>query len=258
MRSMILMGCLWMLSIATNAQTTTHGRVPSGTPLKFGMQGGIEILPGDLSYYHSNRADTNTAHQRNIKAPGALGGNPNATRFSAINAQCGGNNALLLNWVAVQQFDAYNYEIEQSSDRRNWTVAGVVPANRTEFGQANYSFNYNRGVSNVWFRITATNVAGEKIYSSIIESPCDNNSFIGLTQNPVYSSTTVKLGAPAAAKVRLALMDSHGAVVYTADANIQQGLNYLPIDMSRYARGNYALVIRWFNGRQEVLQLAKQ
>jgi hypothetical protein len=53
-------------------------------------------------------------------------------------------------------------------------------------------------------------------------------------------------------------MDSHGAVVYTADANIQQGLNYLPIDMSRYARGNYALVIRWFNGRQEVLQLAKQ
>jgi len=254
MRSLILMGCLWLLSPATNAQTT-HSRVPSGTPLKWSMQGGIEIMPGDLSTYYGT-GDTATAFRRNISSPTAVGGNPNATRFASLNAQCH-QNTVAFNWVAIQQFNAYNYEIEQSSNGRNWEVVGVVPAKRTEFGESSYNFNYNRNVGNVFFRITATDIAGQRVFSSVLESPCSNNSYIGLTPNPVYSSTTIRLGSPANAKVRLILMDAKGAVVHTTDANLMQGINHIPLDMSRFSRGSYTVVIRWFNGKQEVLPVVK-
>lgn len=53
MRRMILMGCLWVLSLATYAQRS-NGRVPSSTPLKWSINGSVEVMPGDLAYYYGS------------------------------------------------------------------------------------------------------------------------------------------------------------------------------------------------------------
>jgi hypothetical protein len=255
MRSMILTGCLWFLSLATSAQQT-NGRVPSG-PIKWGMNGSVEALPGDLAYYHSSR-DTASNFKRGIaNSSTALGGNPNATRFESLRAQCD-NNSMTLNWVAIQQFGAERYEIEQSTDGRNWSVIGSVPANRTEFGEANYSFNYFKNVSNVFFRITATSIGGDRILSSIMESPCDNNSYIGVTINPVYSSTNVKIGSPSNSRVKMLVLDARAEVLQAKDAVLLTGLNYIPLDMSNLPSGNYTLVVSWLNGKQEIIKLVKK
>lgn len=121
-----------MLALAGSTQEVS--RIPSGTPLKWGMNGSVEIMPGNLKTYYGTN-DTATAHLRGRTGyTTALGGNTNATRFAAVRAQCD-NNAMVLQWTAVQQFGADNYEIEQSADGRNWRVVGVVPANRTELGE---------------------------------------------------------------------------------------------------------------------------
>lgn len=165
---------------------------------------------------------------------------------------------MTFDWVAVQQFNADRYEIEQSTDGHNWTVVGVVPANRTEFGDASYNFTYNKNVSNVLFRLTATSTGGERIFSSILESPCSNNAYVGVTQNPVYSSTTIRIGSPTTARINLMLLDIRGAAVHSSDATLNTGINSLPLDMSRLSRGGYTLVIRWLNGKEEALQLFKK
>jgi hypothetical protein len=257
MRSKIMMGCLMMLSIATYAQR--NGRVPSGANLKWAMSGGIEIMPGDLRYHYgspdtlnNNRYNTTTTFNT------ALGGNPTATRFAGIRTQCD-QNAIQLNWVAIQQqFGADRYEIEQSSNGRNWNVIGVVPANRTEFGEASYNFNYNKNVNNVFFRIVAINIGGERVFSSVLDSPCSSNNYLAVTPNPVYSSTTLRIGSPSNAKVRAALLDSKGAMVHTYDIGLSAGINHYPLDMSRFPRGNYTLVLSWINGKQETLSIVKQ
>lgn len=255
MRRMILMGCLGLLSLVTHAQRS-NGRVPSGTPLKWSMNGSVEVMPGDLSYYYGS-TDSAASFLRNpTPASTALGGNPYDTRFASVQAHCN-NNAMTFEWMAVQRFNADRYEIEQSTDGRNWTVIGVMPANQTEFGEAAYNFTYNKNVSNALFRITATSIGGERTFSSLLESPCDANSYIGVTQNPVYSTTTVRIGSPTAVRVRLTLLDSHGAAVHSSDASLNSGINSLPLDMSRLPRGAYTLVIQWRNGKQETLQLAK-
>ena len=256
MRRMILMGCLWAFSFATYAQRS-NGRVPSGVPLKWSMNGSIESMPGDLAYHYGST--DSAAYFRRSSAPSstALNSSPTATRFASVQTHCN-NNAMAFDWAAVQQFNADRYEIEQSTDGHNWTVIGVVPANRTEFGEASYNFTYNKNVSNALFRITATTTGGERIFSQIVESPCNVDSYIGVTQNPVYSSTTVRIGSPTTVRVKLTLLDSRGAAVHSSDASLNAGINSLPLDMSRLPRGGYTLVIQWRNGKQETLQLAKE
>jgi hypothetical protein len=256
MKRVILMGCLWVLSSATYAQRS-NGRVPSGTPLKWSMNGSVEAMPGDLAYHYGST--DSAAYLRRTSTPSntALNGSPTATRFASVQTHCN-NNAMAFEWVAVQQFNADRYEIEQSTDGQNWTVVGVVPANRTEFGEASYNFTYNKNVSNGLFRIAATTTGGERIFSSVVESPCSVNSYIGVTQNPVYSSTTVRIGSPATVRVKLTLLDSRGAAVHSSDASLNAGINSLPLDMSRLPSGGYTLVIQWRNGKQEMLQLAKE
>jgi hypothetical protein len=255
MKSAILTGCLWVLAIVAYAQNDS--RVASGTPIKWGMNGSVEIMPGNLkAYYGSN--DTATAHLRGRTGyTTALAGSPNTTRFASVRSQCD-NNAMVLQWTAVQQFGADNYEIEQSSDGRNWRVVGVVPANRTEVGEANYRFKYNREARSGFYRITATTIGGDRIVSSVMDSPCGNESYLAITPNPVYSSTTVRIGSPTAGKVKMVVLDAKGSVVMSQDASLVSGINHLSLDMSRVPRGQYSLVISWRNGRQEVLSLVKQ
>lgn len=255
MRSLILTACSWMLAIAGNAQGAS--RVPSGTPIRWGMNGSIEVMEGDLARHYGS-TDTAAAFRRTpTPASIAIGGNPNATRFSSVQALCT-NNTMQLNWVAVQQSGADRYEIEQSANGRNWTVIGVVLANRTDFGEASYSFSYNKSVSNVWYRIVATSTGGERLASGTFGSPCSNNSYLGADPNPVYSTTTVRIGSPGTARANMLLLDAKGTVMSSSDVSLVAGINHLPLNMSNLPAGYYTLVIRWTNGRQETLKLVKQ
>jgi len=256
MRSKILAGCLWMLSIAASAQS--GGRVRSGTPLRWGMNGSIEVMEGDLAQ-HYGRNDTATAYKRN-SAPtsSAIGGNPQANRIATLQAVCD-QNSVFLNWTAVQQqSSAGRYDVEQSPDGRQWSLAGTVPANRTDFGDASYSFQYSKNGMDVLFRIKAVSTSGEFAYSSVIASPCSNSSYLAVTPNPVYSTTTLRVGSPATARVRVMLVNSAGVVVQGSNANLMAGINQLPLDMSSLPKGFYTAVIQWNNGKQDVLKLVKQ
>ncbi|MDQ3844007.1 MAG: hypothetical protein M3342_08345 [Bacteroidota bacterium] len=256
MRSVLLMGCLWALSIAAYAQG--DGRVASGTPLRWSMNGSIEVMDPDLAHYYGSN-DTATFYRRNsTPVSAALRGNPHLTRFASVQGLCH-QNSVSLDWVAVQQFSADRYDIEQSADGRNWRVIGVVPANVTDLGDASYSFNYSRNVSNVRFRIVAVNRVGELVYSSTIESPCSVNSYLAVMPNPVFSTTTVRVGSPTAARVKLMLLNGTGTVVHNREVGLLPGINQVPLNMmSSMPRGYYTLFIYWPGGRQEVLKLIKQ
>ena len=248
------MGCLSLLVLASSAQQTA--RVKSGTPLRWSMNGSVEIMEGDLTQYYGS-TDSNTIYRRTSTYESATLGNPHITRVASVQALCE-QNSVQLSWVAAQQFNADRYDIEQSADGRSWTSVGSIPANVTDFGEVNYSFNYTRNASNVLFRINAVSTTGEHVYSSIIESPCSSNSYLGITPNPVYSTTTIRLGSPVATKVKLMLVNSSGVVVQTRNAGLSAGTNHLPVDMSNLQKGFYSLFIQWAGGKQDVLKLIKQ
>lgn len=255
MRSKILTGCLWLLATAACAQD--YGRVPSGLPLKWGMNSSVEVMPRELAYHYSTTDSTATyrRHRANLNTP--MDRNPHVTRFDGVRAQCDATG-LVLSWMAIQAFGADRYEVEQSSDGRNWTVVGVVPAQQTRRGEALYSFSYAKNARDGFFRIRATSIGGDRVVSSVLESPCSPTAFLSVTPNPVYSTTTLRIGSPTATKVRLMILDTHRAMVFSSDASLVPGTNHLPIDMSRLPGGHYLLVISWSGGKEETLGLVKK
>jgi hypothetical protein len=251
---MLLMGCLWLASLTSFAQS--NGRVRSGTPLRWGMNSSVEVMEGDLAVHYGSN-DTLNNKRNNYNVSTASVSNPFSTRFSTVQGLCD-QNSILLNWVAVQQSGADRYDIEQSADGRNWSSIGVVPANRNELGEASYSFNYTKNASNSLFRISAVNTTGERIYSSIIESPCTPNSYMAVTPNPVYSTATVRIGSPVATKAKLMLVNGGGVVLQNREASLLTGTNQVPVDMSGLPAGYYTLLIQWKGGKQNVVNLIKQ
>lgn len=256
MRSMILMGCLWMLALSSFAQGT-NGRMKSGTQLRWSQNGNQEVLEGDFYRIH-NDTDTTKAKTQKIKSSTALGGNPNATKFSTVQALCD-HNSIRFNWVAIQQYAAGDrYEIEQSSDNgSNWSMIGQINTNRTELGEAAYSYLYNKNLGKVLFRISAINISGEKVYSSIVESPCSNSTYLAVSPNPVTSNTTLRVGAPAATKLKIVLVNSSGVVVQNKQVSIAKGSNQVVMDMSSLQAGSYIMSVNWDGGSRETFTLVK-
>jgi hypothetical protein len=250
---MILMGFFFLFSVTAYTQGS---RVRSGTPLRWSMNGSVEIMEGDLTQYYGSFDSSG------LKRNGVINvttiSNPHALRFSSVQAQCD-HNAMMLNWTSVQQPDADRYEVEQSDDDgANWRVAGTVLAHQTQTGESSYTFNYNKNAANSLFRITAVTTNGARFFSSLFKSPCGISSYLSATPNPVYSTTTVRIGSPVTTKLRLILVDTKGVVVQKKDITVSEGTNNLSVDMSSMVSGYYTLAIQWLGGKQDVINLVKQ
>lgn len=255
MKSVILMGGILLLAGAASAQITGRAKQSS---LPLGVANRTAVSFNNHHASSLNQVDTTTLYLRNADMPtAALTSSPTALRFSDIQAQCD-QNAMVLSWEAVQQANAGRYEVEQSDDHRTWRVIGMVPANRTEFGRANSSFTYRQNTGSSLFRISAITTGEERLYSALIESPCSNASYLAVTPNPVYSTTTVRIGSPATAQVKLVLFNSAGGALQQREATLQAGVNHIPLDMASLPKGAYSLLIIWRGGKQESLQLIKQ
>ncbi|HEX2606592.1 MAG TPA: T9SS type A sorting domain-containing protein [Flavisolibacter sp.] len=254
MKKVVLIGCLCFIMKAATAQD--NGRVVAG-PIRWGMNGSVEAMPGALAATYG-RNDTLQNYRRNLPAPrNNQNGNPNAVRFTSAQALCN-DNSIQFSWSVLQQPTLDFYTIEQSSNGRDWSEIGTIPASTTRTGESPYSFQYNKYITNAVFRVVATNKAGEQIQSSILESPCSYASALSVTPNPVVSTTNLKIGTAAATKVKLTLVDMQGTIWMSKDVNLAAGTNSIPIDLSGRATGTYSLLINWYTGRQETITLLKQ
>jgi hypothetical protein len=248
------MSCLCILNVAIYAQ---GNRVRSGTPLRWSINGSVEIMEGDLTQYYGS-TDSNKVYRLSSTYESPTLTNRRATRVSSVQAFCE-QNGMQITWSALQeQYSVDRYEIEQSTDGYKWVNIGMIPANRTEVGEASYNFSFTKNPANVMFRINAVNATGERSYSSTIKSPCDANSYLAVSVNPVYSTTSVRLGTPVATKVKLLLLNSSGVIVQTRDAALGVGTNQIPIDMAGMSPGFYSVVIQWQGGKTDIVKLVKQ
>jgi hypothetical protein len=255
MKSMILMCFFPLLSFAGIAQLTS--RVRSGTPLRWSMNGSIEIMEGDLKQYYGS-TDSAAYKRNNTVTSSATIANPHAVRFLSVQAQCD-NNSMQLKWVAMQQTATDWFEIEQSDDGvSNWRVIGSVPVSMALPGETSYNFSYNKNAANSFFRIAGVATSNERLYSSIFKSPCSVNSYLSVVPNPVYSTATLRIGSLAASKIKILVGDAGGVIVQSRDFALMQGTNNLSLNLSSIHAGYYTLAIQWMSGKQDVLNILKQ
>jgi hypothetical protein len=253
MKRAIIVICTGLLTMAAHAQIGGPDRVVNVNPLRNGD--GSFMKADNPLFYRDKVADT--IWGRTQIAASALP-DPYAFRINSFQALCN-TNSVQMNWVGIQpQSDADRFEIEKSSDGGvTWKNIGTVPAMRTQHGKISYGFTYNQSLENVDLRVAAVNTAGEKRYSSVVRSACDNNNLISV-DNLVYSVANVRIGSPKAEDVKLMVTNQSGLPVQLKEVGLTQGVNSFSVDMSSLSPGFYVLTIIWRNGRQESFKIIKQ
>ena len=132
-------------------------------------------------------------------------------KFIGITASLDGKTSAAVKWtVATPTVNSDKFEIEYSTDGRNWKTAGTIKIINTN--QGNYNFLHtNIPGGNIYYRIKETDIDGAYIYSNIVLLVNKNKSASpAIFPNPANNQLTVTVPANGSGKTQLILYDAVG------------------------------------------------
>jgi len=170
------------------------------------------------------------------------------TAFAARKAQ----NGIYLVWNVAGERDVARYEVERSTNGRDFTPIGEVAAT----GDAAYSFIDTRPANGVnFYRVRNVDTDGQFKYTSIVRVNLEQAVVIRAYPQPVLSSVTIE-HSEALEGGRITLSSAGGQVVRTVPVT-PHALS-TPLNLSGLQAGIY--LVRYDNGRGQVetLKIVKQ
>ena len=151
-----------------------------------------------------------------------------------------------LKWKTSNEQNLLSYEIEYSSDGRNFATGGKVAANNSST-ESLYQFNYSLGSGNDhYFRLKITEANGSYTYSQVITitKKCMGSFSLAVLPNPVTDKLVLKIIQPAAGKTTVSILNATGSVLYKEEKLLNAGENNIELKMiDRFAAGTYLVRI---------------
>jgi trimeric autotransporter adhesin len=152
-----------------------------------------------------------------------------------------------LRWTAKQEQTLQQYEVERSTDGRNFNKIGTVAA-RGGAGEESYLFTDIDEVSGkVYYRIrlVAQQGSGYKFSNILFVTALPANSFeITNLVNPFQTNISFQLTVPQNQAADIQLLDASGKQVYQKKMNVNKGVNAVKLETPAYLQsGNYLLRI---------------
>ena len=155
------------------------------------------------------------------------------------------NGGISLNWAVENNVEGKTFEIEHSSDGKNFSKAGEV-ANKKEI--QSYKFMYNTATAGIhYFRIRQVDLDGKAIYSKVVSVLVKGNSAytIRLLNNPIRNNyAEFEIMATKPGKATIELWSSAGAKITSQQQAVGQGTSRVRIPMDRAAAGNYIVKLQ--------------
>lgn len=148
-----------------------------------------------------------------------------------------------LKWQSKLEQDLQNYEIERSSDGKNFVKIGTVTAKGgTEVH--NYTFTDTNPVTGkVYYRLQLISAQNKK-YSNILSVTGELVSKFELTNlvNPFTTKISFQVTVPQSEVIEVNLLDAAGKIIYQTKMNANKGVNAMNFEApSNIQKGNYLL-----------------
>jgi hypothetical protein len=152
------------------------------------------------------------------------------------------NNGNQMNWVIGTQENVHHYEVEYSTDGINFSSVGSLPA---KTGTSHITYSYLHKITNLvngYYRIKVVDQDGGVSYSSIEEVKAQAG-IVKLTVYPNPTTGNFKIRVPSSIRgnLELSIYDDIGRLVLSERKQIS-GATEIPVDISRFAPGNYQIV----------------
>lgn len=184
-----------------------------------------------------------------ITIPEAIGLPVNFINFQAR----GVGNGLQLTWNVANEDRLSSYQLEKSTDGRNYTTIGTITAN----GQSSYSFvDGNPASGTVYYRVKSIDIDGSYKYSSVLKLDKGRASIVlKVFPLPAISNITIQ-HATAAQGAKITIAAEDGRIVKSiAPGNASMQTN---VDVSGLRAGMYLVRFDDGSGNIETLKFLKQ
>ena len=159
-------------------------------------------------------------------------------------------NDALLTWETASEINNQGFEIEHSTDGRNWQNIGFVSGNGTSYNLNNYQFlHFSPVLSFNYYRLKQMDYDGAFEYSKIISIDLKNpGDGIRISPNPASQYFTLTLDTEHTGKAQLQLFDTTGRQVKSQQLQLEGGIFRTDIGLEGLPAGLYLVKVQ--NGQQ--------
>jgi len=157
-------------------------------------------------------------------------------------------NHNLLKWSTASEQNNKGFQVERSTDGVNYSSIGFVNSRSVNGNSASlihYNFNDNNlPGSTQYYRLRQVDIDQREKLSNIILIKGQRPTALtlsGLFPNPANNIVNVIVDAPDGDNVELTISDMNGKLIRKESKAVEAGTNTIPIDISRFTSGIYAI-----------------
>jgi hypothetical protein len=163
----------------------------------------------------------------------------------------------LLNWKSAFEQNTSYFEIERSTDGRNFAKAGNVNAAGNSAVTKQYTFT-DRNITTlktsvIYYRLKMMDMDGKFSYSKIIAININSKAaVVMLYPNPVRENVTLMISVTKKENISYSIIDQNGRAVQKKNALVNEGSNTILIETNSLAMGVYTIVLNGANTNSQM------
>ncbi|MBP6023584.1 beta strand repeat-containing protein [Ferruginibacter sp.] len=257
----LIAGAAPSITMTTNWPETYEGAVFSTNPdARIGIShygAAWETVTGTGS--QTNNTATRTGIT--VFSPFGVGGinKPLPIAIQYFNA-AKGNGYNTLNWQAACSSDKAVFEIERSTDGRNFATINTVTATQAECAQSVSYVDNTILTGAVFYRIKTVDVDGKAAYSVIIKlgGTQSDIKLAGILPNPVMNTAQLNIITAKKDNVNLSIVSMEGKLVHRSTVQLQAGSSIISLDVTNLQKGVYIIKGVFADGEASSIKFVKQ
>jgi hypothetical protein len=165
----------------------------------------------------------------------------------------------LVRWVTLSETSNDHFEIERSSNGRQFEVIGSVPGNSNTIWEQEYSFIDVAPLLTSYYRLKQVDLDGRFTYSKVVMVTREELPGLDVRfANPATDHFRVSIESPRAERMHLRIIDAAGRERVSKIFSSASGLTTHSYDLSSLSPGNYYLVFIQEDGTRKTYPFVKQ
>lgn len=158
----------------------------------------------------------------------------------------------LLQWATATELNNEGFEVQRSTDGRNFAKIGWVSGQGTTQEQQTYAFTDDAILPNTiyYYRLKQMDFDGTTEYSKITTVTLKDDNHFGVSEafpNPTTNSTAFQLHLPKDSDIQLMVFDLSGRLVKEHTTSVSAGSSLLPLNTADLSQGQYFVKLQFGN-----------
>lgn len=143
------------------------------------------------------------------------------------------SNTVNLRWLTKDELNVSHFELERSTDGRNFESITTKAAAGNTIGNTNYAYPDDIRMvtaSTIYYRIRTVDMDGQFYYSKVVMVVLKKDVAVLAWPNPFVDNVNLKINAAGRSQASVRLYTSNGLLVKQVEASLVAGSNFISIN----------------------------